>query len=156
MNKTRPRNWPAIFLYLFICIVSLGFIYVVAEWFLPKTSSELIPNKDTLSSRFMSVPKWTGDSKETHKKGQTEAIKEKIMLLLNQEKVIGKSKLIYRGLEKNSAFKIDVVILELDPDAFYRYRIQIDDAEKGFRLAGQDLKLISARKSALQIWHLRK
>jgi len=155
MNKTRPRNWPTIFFYLLICIVSLGFLYVVAEWFFPKTSSELIPNKDALSARFMSISKWATDSQEAHKKTQAGPIKEKMMLLLNQEKIIGKSKLIYRGLGKKNAFKIDVVILELDPNAFYRYRIQIDDAEKGFRLAGQDFKLISARKSAAQVWHFK-
>jgi len=51
---------------------------------------------------------------------------------------------------------MDVAILELDPNAYYRYRIPIKAAKKGFRLAGQNLRLISARKSAIQLWHLKK
>ncbi len=72
------------------------------------------------------------------------------------KKQFGKSKIIYRGLEGDSKFKIDVVILELDPQAFYGYRFSIDNARQGFRLVGQNFKLISARESAIQIWHLRK
>jgi hypothetical protein len=51
---------------------------------------------------------------------------------------------------------MDVAILELDPKAFYRYRFPIHDAKKGFRLVGQNFRLISARKSAIQLWHLKK
>jgi hypothetical protein len=50
---------------------------------------------------------------------------------------------------------MDVAILELDPNAYYRYRIPINAAKKGFRLAGQNFRLISARKSAIQLWHLK-
>ena len=78
------------------------------------------------------------------------------MILIDRDAEIGKSKIYYRGLDGNSNFKVDVVILELDPNAFYRYRIPIEDAKKGFRLVGQNFKLISARKSAIQLWRLKK
>ena len=78
------------------------------------------------------------------------------MLVLDQDIKIGKSKIVYRGLDGNAKFKMDVVILELDPNAFYRYRIPIKAAKKGFRLVGQNFKLISARKSAIELWHLKK
>ena len=74
---------------------------------------------------------------------------------MDQEKVLGKSKIIYRGLHDNSSLLIDVVILELDPHAYYRYRIPVGEARKGFRLAGHTFRLISARNSAIQIWHLK-
>ena len=51
---------------------------------------------------------------------------------------------------------MDVVIPDLDPDANYGYRFSIDKAHKGFRLAGHNFKLITARKSAIQIWHLKR
>jgi hypothetical protein len=50
---------------------------------------------------------------------------------------------------------MDVVVLELDPNAFYRYRIPIKAAKKGFRLVGQNFKLISAHKSAIQLRRLK-
>ena len=155
MNETRSRNWLMILLYMMICIVFLALLYLVADAFFPKTSSELIPNNDALSARFMSMPTWNSSSRDTQKKALAEPIKEKILLLLNQAKKFDKSKIIYRGLEGNTTFKIDVVILELDPNSFYRYFISVNDAKKGFRLVGQDFKLISARESAIQLWHLK-
>jgi len=156
MNETRSRNWPMILLYMAICIVFLGSLYFVAEAFLPKTSSELIPNNDRLSSKFMSVSRWDDNYRNAQKKAPSNPLKEKIMLLLDRDTKIGKSKIIYRGLDENAKFKMDVVVLELDPNAFYRYHIPISAAKNGFRLIGQNFRLISARKSAIQFWHLKK
>jgi hypothetical protein len=75
--------------------------------------------------------------------------------VINRDINIGKSKIVYRGLDGDAKFSIDLAIIDLDPQAFYRYRIPISDAEKGFRLAGQKFKLISARKSTIQLWHLK-
>ena len=154
MNKTRFRDWLPILSYVMISIISLGLLYFIVETFFPKTSSELIPRNDALSARFISDRGWNPYSRYA-KKALSDPIKEKIMLSLNQEKKFGKSKIIYRGLEGNSTFKIDVVILELDPNSFYRYRIPIYAAKKGFRLVGQDFKLISTHRSAIQIWHFK-
>jgi len=156
MNETRLRHWLTIISYTMISIICLGFLYYLAEMFFPKTSSELIPKNDALSARFMSIPTWNSSSRDAKKKALSDPIKEKILLLLNQAKKFDKSKIIYRGLEGNTTFKVDVVILELDPNSYYRYRIQIDDAKKGFRLVGQKFKLISTRRSAIQIWHFKK
>jgi hypothetical protein len=149
MKETKPHKWSQAIYYVLASIVVLVLILLVAERFFP-LSLESSSKMGYLSSRLFSR------LQDTPGRAPSNPAREKILLALNHEKTIGKSKIIYRGLEKNSAFNIDVVILELDPNSFYRYHIQIDDAEKGFRLAGQDFKLISARKSALQIWHLRK
>ena len=156
MNETRSRNWPMILLYMAICIVFLGLLYFVADAFFPKTSSGLVPRDDHLSAKFMSVRRWDRGYRDAQKEVLSNPSKEKIMLLLDRDTKIGKSKIIYRGLDKNAKFKMDVVVLELDPNAFYRYRIPINAAKKGFRLAGQNFRLISARKSAIQLWHLKK
>ena len=76
--------------------------------------------------------------------------------MLDRDIKIGKSIIVYRGLDENAKFRMDVAILELDPNSFYRYRIPINVAKKGFKLVGQNFKLISARKSAIQLWHLKK
>ncbi|NNL78751.1 MAG: hypothetical protein HKO68_20655 [Desulfobacterales bacterium] len=156
MNETRSRSWISILSYTVICIVALGLIYFVAEAFFPKTSSELIPRKDDLSARFMSFFRWNDNYRDGQKEVLAKPLKEKIMLLIDQDTKIGKSKMVYRGLDGNANFRIDVAILELDPQAYYRYRLLINDAQKGFRLVGQNFRLISARKSAIQLWHLKK
>ena len=156
MNKTRPRNWLDKLFYTSICLVFLGALYFVVEAFFPKTSPELIPRDDALSAKFMSNPQWGNTyQRDVRERALSGPVKEKVLLSLNQEKKFEKSKIVYRGLEGSSAFKIDVVIPELDPNAYYRYRIHIEDAKKGFRLGGQNFKLISARKSAVQIWHFK-
>ena len=150
MKETKPHKWSQAIYYVLASIVSLVLILVVAEMFFPLSSPELIPNRDALSSRFITR------LQDTPARTLSNPAREKILLALNHEKTIGKSKIIYRGLEGDSKFKIDVVILELDPQAFYGYRFSIDDARQGFRLVGQNFKLISARKSAIQIWHLKR
>ena len=147
MNKRRPRNWLAKSFYILICLVFLGALYLVVEAFIPKGFD--------LSTKFMTNPWRNTSQREVRERALSGPVNEKFLLLLNQEKKFEKSKIIYRGLEGSSAFKIDVVIPELDPNAYYRYRIHIEDAKKGFRLRGQNFKLISARKSAAQIWHFK-
>ena len=149
MKKKQPHKWSHAFYYILGSIVFLGLILLVAEMFFPSTSPELIPNRDALSARFITR------LRDAPGRALSNPAREKILLALNHEKTIGKSKIIYRGLEGDSKFKIDVVILELDPQAFYGYRFPIDDARRGFRLAGHNFKLISARQSAIQIWHLK-
>ena len=156
MNKTRSRYWYSLFLYMTICIVSLGSLYVVVEAFFPKTSAELTPRDDNLTARFMSTARWNGDHPDAQKEAFSPPLKEKIMLVLDRAAKFGKSKIVYRGLDGKAKFRMDVAVLELDPNSFYQYRIPINDAKKGFRLAGQYFRLISARKSAIQLWHLKK
>ncbi len=156
MNETRSRYWISILSYMTICLVFLGLLYFIAETFFPKTSSELVPKNDALSARFISATRWDRNYRYAQKDAISNPLKEKIMILLDRDAKIGKSKIFYRGLDGNSKFKMDVVILELDPNAFYRYHIPIEAAKKGFRLAGQNFRLVSARKSAIQLWRLRK
>ncbi len=150
MKETKPHKWSQAVYYVLASIVVLVLILLVAEMFFPSTSPELIPKMDRLSARFMTR------LRDTPARTLSNPAREKILLALNHEKTMGKSKIIYRGLEGDSKFRIDVVILELDPQAFYSYRFEIDDARQGFRLAGQNFKLISARESAIQIWHLKR
>ena len=156
MNETRSRYWFSILLYMTICIVFLGLLYYVVESFFPKTSAQLVPRDDALSARFMSDTRWRSGYRDDQKEALPNPLKEKIKLILDQDKKIGKSKIVYRGLAENARFNMDVVILELDPNSFYRYSIPIKAAKKGFRLVGQNFKLISARKSSIQLWHLKK
>ena len=149
MDETRSRYWLYIFLYTLLCIAFLGVLFFVAMAFAPKTSPALVPRDDRISSKFIAGP-------NSYEEAYSNPSKEKIMLVINRDIKIGKSKIVYRGLDGDAKFSIDLAILDLDPHAYYRYRIPISDAEKGFRLAGQKFKLISARKSTIQLWHLKK
>jgi hypothetical protein len=150
MKETKPHKWSQAIYYVLASIVSLVLILVVAEMFFPLSSPELSPKGGYLSSRLFTR------LQDTPARDLSNPAREKILLALNHEKTIGKSKIIYRGLAGDSKFKIDVVIMELDPQAFYGHRFSIDDARQGFRLVGQNFKLISARESAIQIWHLKR
>ncbi len=155
MKETHTRNWVSIIAYSITCIVFLGLLYLVAETFFPKTSPELVPRDDALSSKFMSVSRWRGSDQDAQMRAYSNSLKERIMLVLDQDLKIGRSKIIYRGLKENDQFRMDVIVLDLDPDIFYRYTIPINDAKEGFRLVGQNFKLISAHKSTIQLWHLK-
>jgi hypothetical protein len=104
----------------------------------------------------MSASRRDGDYRDAPKEAFSTPLQEKIMLILDRDTRFGKSIIVYRGLDGKAKFRMDVAVLELDPNAFYRYRIPINAAKKGFRLAGQNFRLISARKSAIQLWHLKK
>ena len=139
-----------------ISIVFLGSIYWIAETLFPKTSAEFMPRDDDLSARFISDARLINDYRDDTKKALANASKEKITLVRDRDIKIGKSIIVYRGLDESAKFRMDVAILELDPNSLYSYRIPINAAKKGFRLVGQNFRLISARKSAIQLWHLKK
>ena len=155
MKKTTPHNWSYLIYYTLGSTLFLSLLFFAAERFFPSTSPELIPRRDDLSARFISNPSW--DTRPQEKPGieLSPLEREKITLPLNHELVIGRSKLVYRGLTGNSQFKIDLAILDLDPQAYYGYRLSIDEAKKGFQLGGNNFELISVRKNAVSFWHLQ-
>jgi hypothetical protein len=68
---------------------------------------------------------------------------------------LGKLDLIYRGVQDRK-LRLDVIVLDLDPEYAYRHAIALDKARRGFRLGGIDLQLLSARQGrAKVVWHRR-
>jgi hypothetical protein len=68
---------------------------------------------------------------------------------------LGKLDIIYRGV-KNRKLRLDVFILDLDPQYAYRHAIALSQASKGFRVGGVRLELLSARDSRAKIIWNRK
>jgi hypothetical protein len=128
----------------------LSLILFVAETYFPNQSSNLFPRQSDRISRWLIKPSyWQNSQKaETDKTGQ----QKELFLQLDQKQSTGKTELIYRGLAGRSQFRIDVIILELDPYVSYSYRFKISEAKKSFRLANRNYQLIAAKKGAL---HLR-
>ncbi len=143
MKETHSHNWIITFLvYAVVCIISLIILYWVIHTFFPETSSELIPLKDSLSSRFIGIP---------HQTPSLHIEDKKITLPRDQELLLERAKLIYRGIEDDSFLRIDVALLDLDPDYYYKHRISIDEAKRGITLGGKRFRVLSAKKSALHL-----
>lgn len=68
---------------------------------------------------------------------------------------LGKLDIIYRGV-KNRELRLDVFILDLDPQYAYRHTIALKQANDGFRIGGVNLELLSARDSRAKIVWNRK
>lgn len=68
---------------------------------------------------------------------------------------LGKVDIIYRGV-KNRKLRLDVFILDLDPQYAYRHAIALDQAGEGFRVGGIDLELLSTWGSRAKIVWNRK
>ncbi len=81
----------------------------------------------------------------------TEADNGRYTLKLDLKQSIGKVQLIYRGLEGNSICLIDVIIPDLDPERPYKYRLDVEAAEEGFRMAGHSFKLEATGKNAIRL-----
>lgn len=63
---------------------------------------------------------------------------------------MGKLDIIYRGVEDRK-LRLDVFVLDLDPDYAYRHAIALDKANRGFRIGGVRMELRSAWDSRAKI-----
>lgn len=77
---------------------------------------------------------------------------EILVLRPGEAKTIGKTRIVYRGIEEaRGAMRLDVSLLELDPQVAYRHLIGIRGAQEQFSLAGLKFRLLSARPDYLQL-----
>lgn len=63
---------------------------------------------------------------------------------------LGDLDITYRGVEDHK-LRLEVVVLDLDPQYAYQHAINLEKANSGFRLAGIRLKLLSARDSRAKL-----
>ena len=80
-------------------------------------------------------------------------IREHYVLRRGIAQSVAKARFNYRGVEGRT-FLVDVTIPEFDPEAVYRYRLDIDQAYEGFRIGGIQFELIAASRSALRLKRL--
>ena len=74
----------------------------------------------------------------------------KIVLQRDIRMRLGDLDITYRGVE-DQKLRLEVVVLDLDPQYAYQHAIALDRAGDGFRLAGIRLKLLSARDSRAKL-----
>ncbi|MGD8845733.1 MAG: hypothetical protein PVI54_09490 [Desulfobacteraceae bacterium] len=80
-------------------------------------------------------------------------VKIKYILHKDIQKRIGRSLLTYRGKSDGSKIKLDVVVLDLDPDVAYKNIMDISRAKQSFRAGEERFELISAGSLRLRVWH---
>ena len=74
----------------------------------------------------------------------------KIVLKRDIRMRLGDLDITYRGVEDHK-LRLEVVVLDLDPQYAYQHAIALEKANSGFRLAGIHLKLLSARSSRAKL-----
>lgn len=148
MDDVRQKDWFSIAAYIVLFVSILSIILFFAETYFPSQSNNLIPQSDRISRWLFNSSRWQNSQEiETDMTGQ----QKELFLQLDQKQSTGKSELIYRGLVGRSQFRIDVIVLELDPYVSYPYLIKISEAKKSFRLANRNYQLIAAKMGALKL-----
>jgi hypothetical protein len=65
---------------------------------------------------------------------------------------IGRSRLVFRGLDDSGSLRIDAVLPELDPQQVYRHTVTRQRARSGFRIANEHYRLKKIGRSALVLY----
>jgi len=139
MEKQLGRKLGSLFGFvLFGFLIFLGF-YHFSQRFASRYSIHNLPGS---TDRVNAVSKANRSA---------EAANGRYVLYLDQNRTIGKVNLIYRGLAGDAICLIDVIIPDLDPERPYQYRLDIETAEKGFRMAGRNFKLETTGKNYIRI-----
>ena len=148
MDKVRQKKWFSITAYVLTFFGVWALSLFLAETYFPSQSSNLFPHQSDRTSRRLINPSRRQNSQTAD---AAKTAQRELFLLINQKQAAGKTELIYRGLVGQSEFRIDVIILELDPQVSYPYRFKISQAKKSFRLANRYYQLIAAKKGALRL-----
>ncbi len=128
----------------------VGGFYLTKPFF-PSVSNEILPLiPDKITAKIM-TPYWADKRFDT-----VDPAKDKIMLSKGDAKFIEDIKIIYRGSDNRSEFHLDVFVLNFDREMPFGHTLDVAQAKKGFRLAGKDFQLISARKHRIHLWHHKK
>ncbi len=131
-------------------ILVLVVVFYLTQTFLPNTSNDMLPLTDKITSKFM-TPYWADKRFD-----KVDPNKDKIMLSIGDAKVIDGIKIVYRGKERRSDFKLDVFVLDFDREMSFPHTLDVKQAKKGFRLSGKNFQLISARKHRVHLWYHKK
>jgi hypothetical protein len=80
-------------------------------------------------------------------------VKMKYILHKDVHKQIGRSIMTYRGKADGAKVKLDVIVLDLDPQVTYSRTLDISRAKKSFHVGDERFELISAGSLRMRVWH---
>ncbi len=78
------------------------------------------------------------------------APKDQVYLQKNQKITINKTNLVYKGISKGIV-KMELYVLELDPDVPYRLRFSKKSLKQGVKIGYGQYSLVSARRNSLRL-----
>ena len=143
MDDTLSRKWFKVFLLFFLGILLFSCIYYLAI--------HLFDPTPYLMQFSGSSPSKASTPAARKTRSEVAVRAGKFTLRQNQAARIGHLKIVYRGKGGGSTFRMDVIVLPLDPDYAYPYYLDISSARKGFHLAGRLFKLHTMRKSYITL-----
>jgi hypothetical protein len=80
-------------------------------------------------------------------------VRTKYILHKDVHKQIGRSIMTYRGKADGAKIKLDVIVLDLDPQVTYSRTLDIVRAKKSFHVGDERFELISTSSLRMRIWH---
>jgi len=138
MENAQKRKWLSILFFSLSGIIFGTSLYLITTGSTPSPEKMTIP----VASAVNALP--YGDQSRVT-----------ITLKRDTRQRLGNLDIIYRGVE-NRKLRLDVFVLELDPQYAYRHAIALNQASNGFRVGGVKFELLSARDSRAKIVWNRK
>lgn len=80
-------------------------------------------------------------------------VRTKYILHKDVHKQIGRSIVTYRGKADGAKIKLDVILLDLDPQVTYSRTLDIARAKESFHVADERFELISTSSLRMRVWH---
>lgn len=74
----------------------------------------------------------------------------RIVLRKDKSITVNKSRLVFKGL-KDEMIRLDVSLLEFDPESVYHRNISMADAENGIRVGDSKFQLLKVSRKTLQL-----
>jgi hypothetical protein len=153
MEDSRKKRWLPMLGVVVSIIGSMSLLGYLCIRFLPSSGTAQYANiaqRDTPQSRTKEAPAgWTDDTGAL----AMQPVKRKYILHRDVRRQIGRSIVTYRGKASGTKIKLDVVVLDLDPDVTYSRSIDIVRGKRGFHAGEERFEIIAAYKLRLHVWH---
>ncbi len=81
---------------------------------------------------------------------QSNVLKDNVVLVKGENVTTNKCRLVFKGIE-DSIIRLDLYLLEFDPESAYVQNISKEDAMKGFRMGDSEYQLISVNRKILKL-----
>jgi len=153
-DEPKKTNLLSLITIVASIVGSMALLGYLSIRFLPSNGTSAYANTaqtgQTASSAMEQKPQdWSDDTGALIQ----QPARTKFILHKDIQKRIGRSLLTYRGKANGSKIRLDIVVLDLDPETTYKSTIDIARAKQSFRAGDERLELISAGGLRLHAWH---
>ena len=146
MKMTQAKSGLGLLLFGLACIAVLSIVFYILHSMTSAATTATPSNGVFVYSGKRVQVDWDG--------GRKRSAGLMFRLSIDQPVAVGNARIFYRGLAANSGIVLDVMLPDLDPEAYYPYTMNISKAKDGFHLADHDFKLISANKQHVRMYLL--